>query len=159
MRLGSDERIVLIVYHHYMPFVFQVMQLFFIATPFYFFIYFLSPALTLKATLLSYLVLSVILLFIITYLGLIYWLDKLIITNKRVIFIDWKYLTVKIESEANLDDIQDVVSIEKGILSFLPIFQYGTLIVKTASHKANVEFPQAPKPSILQKFITRIINL
>jgi len=159
MRLGPDERVVLVVYHHYMPFVFQVLQLFFIALPFYFVIFFLSPVLTLKATVLSYLILSIVLLFIVVYLGLIYWLDKLIITNKRVIFIDWKYLTVKIECEANLDDVQDVVSIEKGILSFLPIFQYGTLIVKTASHKANVEFPQAPRPSILQKFITRIINL
>lgn len=159
MRLGHDERIVLIVYHHYMPFIYQVLQLIFIALPFYLGIYFLSPVFTLKTTILSYLILSVILLFIVVYLGLIYWLDKLIITNKRVILIDWKYLTVKIESEANLDDIQDVVSIEKGILTFLPIFQYGTLIVKTASQKANVEFPQAPRPSILQKFITRIINL
>jgi hypothetical protein len=159
MRLGQDERIVLIVYHHYMPFIYQVLQLIFIALPFYFGIYFLSPVFTLKTIILSYLILSVILLFIVVYLGLIYWLDKLIITNKRVIFIDWKYLTVKVESEASLNDIQDVVSVEKGILTFFPIFQYGTLIVKTASQKANVEFPQAPRPSILQKFITRIINL
>ena len=159
MRLSADERVLLVVYHHYMPFVFQILQLFMVTTPFYFFIYYLSPALSLKTAIILYLCLSVITLFIIAYLALIYWLDKLIITNKRVIFIDWKYLTVKVESEASLVDIQDVISIEKGVLTFLPMFRYGKLIIKTATQVANIEFPEAPRPSVLQKFIMRIIDL
>ena len=159
MKLAPDERVLLIVYHHYMPFVYHLLQAIGVSLPFYTAVFFLQPVMTLKYIIYSYIAITLLLLFVITYLALIYWLDKLIITNKRVIFVDWKYLTVKVESEANLDDIQDIISVENGLLTFLPMFRYGKLILKTASHSANVEFPQAPRPSVLQKFITRIINL
>lgn len=159
MKLSSDEKVLLIVYHHYAPFVFYVLQTLAVSLPFYLGVYFLHPVLPLRYIIYSYLAISIILLFVIIYMALIYWLDKLIITNKRVIFVDWKYLTVKVESEANLCDIQDIISVENGMLSFLPFFQYGKLIVKTSAHTDNVVFPQAPRPNILKKFVTRIMNL
>lgn len=159
MHLAPDEKIILTVYHHYMPFVITVLQLCLVGLPFYILVYFLVPVLSFKTLVWANLFISVILLFAIIYSALIYWLDKLVITNKRVLFIDWKFLTVKIESEALLADIQDVVSVQNGILSFLPSLHFGTLIIKTSAHSSNVEFPQAPRPDILRKFITRIMDI
>ena len=121
--------------------------------------YFLGPVLSFNTLVWLNLFISMVLLLVIIYSALIYWLDKLVITNKRVLFIDWQFLTVKIESEALLSDIQDVVSVEKGILSLVPSLHYGTLIIKTSAHSSNVEFPQAPRPDILRKFITRIMDI
>ncbi len=159
MHLAPGEKVILTVYHHYMPFVFTVLQICLVGLPFYILVYFLGPVLSFNTLVWINLFISIILLLVIIYSALIYWLDKLVITNKRVLFIDWQFLTVKVESEALLSDIQDVVSVEKGILSFVPSLHYGTLIIKTSAHSSNVEFPQAPRPDILRKFITRIMDI
>ncbi len=81
----------------------------------------------------------------------------MVITNKRVIFIDWKYLTVKAEYEAELKDVQDITSKEKGVIALLPIFDYGDIIIKTASNLPTIEFTEAPDPDGIKKFIHQII--
>jgi hypothetical protein len=96
---------------------------------------------------------------IIVYVALIYWLDKLIITNHRIIYIDWKYLTVRDESEALLNDIQDIQTEEKGILSTFAIFDYGLLRLDTASSYITIEFFQAPDPEGIRKFIYHVKGL
>ena len=87
------------------------------------------------------------------YLTLIYWLDRLIVTNKRIIFIDWEYLTVKTEHEAELNDIQDITSQEKGLVALIPFFDYGTIVIKTASAKTFIKFTQSPDPNGIKQFI------
>ena len=86
-----------------------------------------------------------------------YWLDRLVITNKRIVFIDWKYLTVKVEYETELKDIQDITSREKGIFSILPFFDYGTIEIKTSSNKTTIVFTEARNPNGIKKLLQRIL--
>lgn len=90
------------------------------------------------------------------YIALIYWLDKLVITNLRVVHIDWKYLTVRDEIEAMLDDIQDISTAEKGILSYFRVFDYGDIQIATASSRVVLKFGWAPDPEGIRRFIYHV---
>jgi hypothetical protein len=83
----------------------------------------------------------------------IYWADKLIITNFRIVFIDWKLLNVNTENEAELKDIQDVHVRGKGIFSFIPFLDYGTITIATAASEVCVRFELAPGPDRIKRFI------
>ena len=74
----------------------------------------------------------------------------------QFVYIDWEYLTVRNEAEALLNDIQDVQTEEKGLLSFFWIFDYGTLRLDTASSYVTIEFFDAPDPEGIRKFIYHI---
>lgn len=157
MHLSPDEKILKVFYHHPTPFIFNLLKLIFATLPFYFILFVLKDGFSFGAIVTMHIV--VVLLFSIAavYITLIYWLDRLIITNKRIVFIDWKYLTVKTEHEATLNDIQDITSTEKGLIALIPIFDYGTIVVKTASAKTLIDFPQAPDPDGIKKFIQDLL--
>jgi len=82
-----------------------------------------------------------------------YILDKLIITNKRVIWINWKTLFKREEHEAELMDIQDIETREKGILSKWHIMDYGLLQIATASSTLCISFEDCPDPEGIKHFI------
>ena len=84
-------------------------------------------------------------------------MDRLVITNKRIVYIDWQYLTVKAEYETELKDIQDLASHERGIIAIFPVFDYGTFEVKTASSDVTIRFENAPNPSEILKFVQDIL--
>jgi hypothetical protein len=88
---------------------------------------------------------------------LVFWLDRLIVTNKRLIFIDWRYLSIKSEYETELKDVQDITSIERGVFAILPIFDYGTIEIKTSSNQTTIIFKEAPNPNGIKKFIQSLL--
>ncbi len=90
---------------------------------------------------------------VVIYQAIIFWLDRLVVTNMRIYQIDWKYLTVRSESEAMLSDIQDVRTAEKGVLSYFKILDYGMIRVETASSHVTLLFEDAPNPEGIRQFI------
>lgn len=98
-------------------------------------------------------VISFFLGIVIAIVSLEYLLDKLVITNKRVIWIDWHSLFKREEHEAELFDIQDIQTRETGILSKLRIFDYGLVEVETASSKTCIIFIDCPDPEGTKNFI------
>ncbi len=60
---------------------------------------------------------------------------------------------MKVEVETELKDIQDIVSRENGFLSLLPLLDFGTVEIKSASNKTAIEFIEAPNPNEIKKFI------
>ena len=80
-------------------------------------------------------------------------MDKLIITDQRIVYIDYKFLTVSQESQTFVQDIQDIASREKGILSYLKIFDYGMLRIETAASNITITFENAPDPEGIRQFI------
>ncbi len=96
---------------------------------------------------------------ILIYLTLIYWLDRLIVTNKRVIFIDWKYLTVRTISEVEFCDIIDVEVQTSGIFSKLSLLDFGSIDLLTSTAKTAISFPQAPNPIKLRTYIQSLVDL
>lgn len=157
MHLEKDEVILKIFYHHYTPFIHRMLKIIGATLPFYFLIFIFKSSLDFSQIFWAHLFVIFLFSLVTIYVTLVYWLDRLIITNKRVVFIDWKYLTVKAEYETELHDIQDVTSREKGVIAILPFFDYGTIEIKTASNKTTIRFTEAPNPNGIKKFIQRVL--
>jgi uncharacterized membrane protein YdbT with pleckstrin-like domain len=163
MKLQKDEEIVKVVHHHPFPFIIQMFKTVGASLPFFFLIYLFSTGSS-SAIPYFYLVIaniSVIIIFslVIIYLALIYWLDKLVITNQRVVHIDWELLTLKKEYSGLLHDIQEISSQEHGILSAIYVFDFGTIKLETASSKTTILFTDAPDPDGVKAFLMQHIQV
>ena len=158
MQLREGEQILKVYHHHPTPFVFSILKVIVATLPFFLMLFWLQEALSTMWYVIAHLVVFFIFGIVVTYASLVYWLDKLIITNRRIVYIDWKYLTVRDEAEAFLTDIQDVQTNEKGVFSYFWIFDYGTLRLDTASSYVTLEFIEAPNPEEIRRFIYHVRN-
>lgn len=156
MELREGEEILKVYHHHPTPFVFTVLRVIAVTFPFFLMIFLFKGVLSPKWFFLAHLFVFLMFSLVLVYLSLIYWLDKLVVTNNRVIHIDWKYLTIRDEAEALLKDIQDVQTEEKGVLAALWIFDYGLLRLDTPSSYITIEFFNAPDPEGIRKFIFHV---
>lgn len=75
---------------------------------------------------------------------LAWYFDVVIITDKRVIDVDFDNLLVKKFSEARLLMIQDITSKVSGL--FQTIFNYGKVKVQTAGETPEIIFEDIPNP-------------
>ncbi len=158
MELKQDEHIIRVYHHHPFPFIVQVIKAVGASIPFFFLLFLISGALTSQQIIIVNFIIIGLFSLVIIYLALIYWLDKLVITNKRIVHIDWKLLSKRDEGEALLFDIQDIHTQEKGLLAALYLFDYGTIRLETASSKTTVIFTQAPDPEGIKAFLSDHIN-
>lgn len=157
MHLEENEVVLAVFYHHYTPFIYRMLKIIGGAFPFYFLIFALRKSLTFNQILWGHIFIVTLFVGVTVYVTLVYWLDRLVVTNKRLIFIDWKYLSVKAEYETELKDVQDITSTEKGIFAILPIFDYGVIEIKTSANKTIICFEEAPNPNGIKKFIQTIL--
>jgi uncharacterized membrane protein YdbT with pleckstrin-like domain len=67
-----------------------------------------------------------------------------IVTNERIVDIDFYYLLYKKFSQAELAKIQDINYTSGGILATL--FNYGNVVVETAGEAPNIDFELIPFP-------------
>ena len=67
-----------------------------------------------------------------------------IVTNERIVDIDFYYLLYKHFSEAELNKIQDISYTSQGI--FAAIFNYGNVTVETAGETPHLVFEMVPHP-------------
>lgn len=79
-----------------------------------------------------------------------------IVTNKRVVDVDFIHLLYKEFSEARLDKIQDISFKSGGI--FAAFFNYGDVLVETAGETPNVEFYSVPKPAQVVETISSLLE-
>jgi len=68
-----------------------------------------------------------------------------IVTNYRVIDIDFLYLLYKKFAEAKIEKIQDISFRTGGIVATM--FNYGDVFIQTASEVPNFVFEKVPRPS------------
>lgn len=81
-----------------------------------------------------------------------------IVTNERVIDIDFQYLLFKRFSQAELERIQDISYTAGGI--FATVFHYGNVYVQTAGEMPNLEFLAVPRPDkVVEKIRSLMENL
>lgn len=76
---------------------------------------------------------------------LLYYLDVWVVTNERIIDVDQISLFSRVISELDLASIQDVTTDVRGF--FPTLFDYGDVIVKTASDNPNIIFRQVRHPN------------
>lgn len=74
-----------------------------------------------------------------------------VVTNERIIDIDYRSLVYKEVTEARLEKVEDVTSKMGGF--FESIFNYGNVFVQTAGTTTNIEFINVPRPAQVVKII------
>jgi uncharacterized membrane protein YdbT with pleckstrin-like domain len=80
-----------------------------------------------------------------TLANFLYWFFNIyIVTNERVVDIDFYYLLYKRFSEAELNKIQDISYSSGGLAA--TVFDYGNVVVETAGETPNLEFDKVPHP-------------
>lgn len=156
MHLREGEQVLKIYRHHPTPFMKLMIVAFLGVTPFYLVLFLLKESFSTKVFLITSIVFFVIFAIVITYMSLIYWLDKFIVTNHRILFVNWKSLTARHEAEAFYHEIQEIQTKEKGFLSYFKVFDYGTITIETASAHVIIEFHNAPDPEGMRRFIHHV---
>jgi hypothetical protein len=156
MKLQQDEKINKVYHHHKIFFFIRGIKIWMASLPFFLLTYIFS---FIMPSWLDWTVgTSVVAIFALiqVYDSLMYYLDTLIISNQRLVHLDWINLFKYREIQASLDDIQHIESSENGFLSKLKMFDYGLFLVETASTKTVISFPEAPDPEEIKFFL---INL
>lgn len=83
-----------------------------------------------------------------------WYFDLYLITDERVVDIDFNNLLDKKFSECNLSNIEDVTS---RIIGFFPtMFNYGNVLIQTAAEKNQLIFESVPNP---EKVVKALRNL
>lgn len=78
-----------------------------------------------------------------------------IVTDERIIDIDFISLIYKNISAAKIDNIEDVTATTGGALR--SVFNYGTIKVQTAAATAEFEFEDVPQPNKVSQFLDEMI--
>jgi len=79
-----------------------------------------------------------------------------IVTQRRIIDIDFLHLLYKEFSEARIDKVQDLSFKSGGI--FAAFFDYGDVVVQTAGDTPNIDFTTVPKPARVVETISELIT-
>lgn len=87
---------------------------------------------------------------------LVWFFNLCIITDERVIDVDFLNLTTRRVADADIDKIQDVTFTNSGAVG--TIFNFGSVLVQTAAEQREFAFENVPNPArvadILQKMRT-----
>lgn len=77
-----------------------------------------------------------------------------IVTNERIVDVNFHNLIYKSVSDATLDNIQDVTYNMGGVTR--TIFNYGDVFIQTASEVSRFDFLAVPNPSRVSKIINEL---
>jgi len=97
------------------------------------------------------------LLFIGNYIWLnfvLYYYQVGIVTNKRILDVDFYSILYRETSETRVHKVEDVTSKTGGY--FGSLFNYGSVFVQTAGSEPNIEFLKIPAPSAVAKIINDV---
>lgn len=83
-----------------------------------------------------------------------YFFNVGIITNKRVVDIDFYVVIYKEFTEARLGRIEDITAKSGGY--FASLFNYGDVFMQTAGTEANIEFLKVPRPQDVVDIINEL---
>lgn len=70
-----------------------------------------------------------------------------VVTDERIVDFDFHHITFKQVTDANIDKIQDVTYKVSGVVG--TFFNYGDILVQTASEIPNLEFHSVANPEIV----------
>ncbi len=150
----QDEETILKVYHHHLtPTALRAVKIVIVSLPFYLVGAFFYAVFKPWQMLILFGVITALFVLVAAYDLILFWLDALVITNRRIVHIDWKSAFQREEVEAELLDIEDITTQEMGIFSALKMFNFGLFKLETASTKASIIFLDAPDPEGIKHFI------
>lgn len=97
-------------------------------------------------------------IFIISYLwfNFLNWFFNVgIVTNQRIVDIDYTMIIYKEITATHLEKIEDITAKSGGY--FPSLFDYGDVFIQTAGTEANIEFLNVPHPSQVVKIINGLL--
>ena len=77
-----------------------------------------------------------------------------IITDERIFDVDFLNLVYREISEANIDQIQDVTVRMGGVVR--TVFNYGDVLIQTASEVPRIEFSSVSRPDLVAKVLREL---
>lgn len=78
------------------------------------------------------------------------------ITDQRVVDLDFPNVMAHTMSEAQLEHIEDVTQKQLGLLG--SIFDVGTVYIQTAGSNQNIEFSNIPRPRDVQEILSDLLE-
>lgn len=78
-----------------------------------------------------------------------------IVTDERIIDVDFYSLLYKNISSAKIDNIEDITAVTGGALG--SIFNYGTIKIQTAAAVGEFEFEDVPHPDKITAFLNELL--
>ena len=79
-----------------------------------------------------------------------------LVTDERVVDVDFYSLLYKQISDAGLEKIQDITYRVKGLAGSL--INYGDILIQTAGEQPNIEFEAVPQPAEVVKILNELIT-
>lgn len=153
MHLQQDESLIKTFYRHPFPYALRIIGIAIASLPFFFVASFFQGVFDSSQMLAVYATIAGLFVLFGAYFTLLFFLDRLVITNERVVHITWRNLLTRDENEAELDDTLEIQTQEFGILSSLRIFDYGTFHLETAASDFPIVFKYANDPEGIKHFI------
>lgn len=86
---------------------------------------------------------------------LVWFFSVFIITDERIIDVDFLSLIFKDISSAKIDAIQDISSKTAGALA--SIVDYGTVYIQTAGESTEIQFENVPQPSKVAAILNELL--
>ncbi len=77
-----------------------------------------------------------------------------IVTDERIFDVDFMNLVYREISEANIDQIQDVTVRMGGVIR--TVFNYGDVLIQTASEVPRIEFSSVSKPDLVARVLREL---
>lgn len=87
---------------------------------------------------------------------LVWFYSVYIVTNRRIVDIDFNDFLSKKFSEAPIRNIEDITHHYIGVVQ--PIFNYATIQIQTAAESKEIEFELIPDPANVQDFISDLVT-
>lgn len=92
-----------------------------------------------------------------TFINFLSWyFNVYIITNERVVDLDWYSLLFHKISFTRISKIQDVSIVRSGV--FASLFDYGDIHIQTAGTEANFEFISVPHPQLVKNKLEELME-
>lgn len=152
----NKEKIIVLMRSHVITNIKWMIVLFFIVL-FSLLIFIKTPILSIFPTNFKFFTILLWLFFITAIIvekTLSWFFNAYIITDERIIDIDFYSLTAKRISEAKIENIEDVAYSQGGLLQSL--FNYGTINIQTAGEKQEFDFENIPHPQKIASILNQL---
>lgn len=95
--------------------------------------------------------------FTFAFLNFLYWyFNVYIVTNQRIVDVDWYSLVHREVNVSQISKIQDITANQIGVLSGL--FDFGHVLIQTAGTEPNFEYSNVPHPQLVARKLQELLE-
>lgn len=152
----EDEKVILMIRSHLITKWQCIFNAVLLVLAIFIFDLFFSNLVVLKQALMIN-VFSFVFVFSYLWFNFLHWFYNVgIITNERVVDVDFINVVYREINSARLEKIEDITS--RGVGYFGSLFNYGNIFIQTAGAEINIEFKNVPNPSAIANTINNLLE-